>query len=634
MKLNLIGIDEKTINDLLQLKRVIDFEIDVKGEKVNIHKLDEDEKIDIEISKGIIKYKCKNHLFRALSIYIQNSTNTEFNIKEIQQIKYIGPMIDVSRNAVYKIDKLKDIMVNMAILGFNEMMLYTEDTYEISEYPYFGYLRGKYSKEELKEITNYGEILGIEVIPCIQTLAHLKQTLKWDYAKDIKDTDDVLIVGEDKTYEFIECMIRNLRDCFKSNKIHIGMDEAFGLGRGKYLDKNGYKNHYSIMTKHLDKVCEICKKYNFKPMMWDDMFFRIGSPNGTYYNLDTVIEKEIINSIPKDLSLVYWDYYHNDKESYEKLIDIRSELNNEIIFAGGIWKWTGLVPCYDKTFKTTNEAISVCKEKNIKRVIATIWGDDSDETPIDTIIPGLILFSEHAYSNNVNMKDISDKCNFLTKLNLEDFFIIQDLDKIEEGDSENLRTVNPSKYLLYQDILLGAFDAHIEDLIELKGIEFIENYYMDLSEKLINKARDNDKFYKLYKLYANLARVLSIKSIIGVKIRKTYLERNILKLKEICDVDLKELINRIDNLQESYRKIWYKERKGQGFEVIDIRLGGVRSRVISTIYRLESYINNDIQVIEELEEDRLIYNKLFNENSKQVSFNRYKDIVTQNILSW
>ncbi len=35
-------------------------------------------------------------------------------------------------------------------------------------------------------------LLGIEVVPCIQTLAHLKQTLRWPYGEGMKDTQDVL----------------------------------------------------------------------------------------------------------------------------------------------------------------------------------------------------------------------------------------------------------------------------------------------------------------------------------------------------------------------------------------------------------------------------------------------------------
>ena len=67
------------------------------------------------------------------------------------------------------------------------------------------------------------------------------------------DSEDVLLVGLEKTYKFIEEMIKSLRDSFKSKNIHIGMDEAFLLGRGEYINKNGYKNHYDIMIEHLRK---------------------------------------------------------------------------------------------------------------------------------------------------------------------------------------------------------------------------------------------------------------------------------------------------------------------------------------------------------------------------------------------
>lgn len=628
MKLKLVNLNDELLSDLREISKVINIEFCNGGEKIYVSKLDDIEENVLEISNGIVKYKNKHNLFRAIGLYAQLNKGERFYWEEKSYIPNIGPMIDASRNAVYKVDKIKDIMVTMAVLGLNRIMLYTEDTYEVEGYEYFGYLRGRYSSDELREIDKYGQTLGIEVIPCIQTLAHLKQTLKWNYGEDIKDTDDVLLVGEEKTYEFIDAMIKNIKSCFRSKKIHIGMDEAFDLGRGEYLNKNGYTNHFDIMINHLNKVYSICKSYNLEPMMWDDMFFRAGAPNGFYYNQDTFISKEIAEKIPKDLSLVYWDYYHKDRDIYRKFFDIRKVFNNKVIFAGGIWKWTGLVPNYDQTFKSSNEAMFVCKEENIKEVIITAWGDDGDETPIDTIIPGLILFAEHAYSKNIDMKWIDKRCEFFTDLKLKDFFELQNLDKIESGDSENLRTVNPSKYLLYQDILLGAFDAHIENLRDLR------TYYEKVSVDLFEIANKSRKYELLFKFYAELSKVLAIKSDIGIKIKTAYKNNNLIELINICDNTLDELIIRLDNFQNTYRQQWYKDCKGHGFEVIDIRLGGVRSRINSTKFRLKSYLNNEIDCIEELEDSRLYYSYEFNNDSHQISYNRYKDISTQSILSW
>ena len=62
----------------------------------------------------------------------------------------LGVMIDMSRNAVMSISGLKRFLPLLKKMGYNCVMLYTEDTYEIDGEPYFGYMRGRYSKDEMK----------------------------------------------------------------------------------------------------------------------------------------------------------------------------------------------------------------------------------------------------------------------------------------------------------------------------------------------------------------------------------------------------------------------------------------------------------------------------------------------------
>ncbi len=40
-------------------------------------------------------------------------------------------------------------------------MHYTEDTYEVDGEPFFGYMRGRYTKAEMKEIDAFAEELGV-----------------------------------------------------------------------------------------------------------------------------------------------------------------------------------------------------------------------------------------------------------------------------------------------------------------------------------------------------------------------------------------------------------------------------------------------------------------------------------------
>ncbi|MDO4741652.1 MAG: family 20 glycosylhydrolase, partial [Eubacteriales bacterium] len=85
---------------------------------------------------------------------------------------------DVSRGAVMKPQAVRRYIDQLACLGMNLLMLYTEDTYEVPEYPYFGHLRGRYSRSDLREIDAYAASMGVELVPCIQTLGHLLQFLQ------------------------------------------------------------------------------------------------------------------------------------------------------------------------------------------------------------------------------------------------------------------------------------------------------------------------------------------------------------------------------------------------------------------------------------------------------------------------
>ena len=78
---------------------------------------------------------------------------------------YFGIMIDCSRGAVMKVEKVKEYVDYLALFGYNMLSLYTEDTFLVDNEPRFGYLRGAYTKDEIKEIDAYCVSKGIELVP-------------------------------------------------------------------------------------------------------------------------------------------------------------------------------------------------------------------------------------------------------------------------------------------------------------------------------------------------------------------------------------------------------------------------------------------------------------------------------------
>lgn len=301
----------------------------------------------------------------------------------------LGTMIDCSRNAVASVESVKKWIDLTSSIGYNTLMLYTEDTYEVSGEPYFGYMRGRYSREELRGLDAYAKNKNMELIPCIQTLAHLNALNRWPEYKEHFDVDDILLAQDERVYLLIDHMFATLADSFTSRVVHIGMDEAHLLGRGRYADLHGVEERFGIMARHLRRVCDIGEKYGFRFLMWSDMFFRLAS-GGDYYKPET-IRDEVKKIIPDNVELVYWDYYSTDRAHYDAMLTTHEKLHPGTWFAGGLWSWAGLAPHNGYSIRTTEAALQSCAMHNTKNLLFTLWGDNGGECSRFALLPALFF---------------------------------------------------------------------------------------------------------------------------------------------------------------------------------------------------------------------------------------------------
>jgi len=586
------------------LSRELKFEVSPDGTRIKVEKSSENKLEIIKNSKEcIIKYLKPIHFFRALGLFMEAiQGNNEFHIVEEPQFITNGVMFDISQgNAVINVENVKNILNKMSLMGLNMLMLYSEDSFEIKDEPYFGYMRGKYSFTELKELDDYAYSLGIEMIPCIQTLAHLVDALKWECYWNMRDDDDTLLVGEERTYEFIEKMIASAAGPFRTKRIHIGMDEAWKLGQGEYLLKNGYRRKFDIMNEHLERVMKIVNKYGLEPIIWSDMYFRAASETGNYYDTDSIIPKDVIDKMPSGLQLAYWDYENQNENTYTKIIKKHKEFGSKPIFAGGIWSWNSYTVDYAKTFATTNPALTACKKEGIDEVFTTVWGDCGCESNVFSNLLGMQLFAEHGYSRELNIDKLKRRFKFCTGGNYDDFFKITYLDRLPETEpEEGWKYTNPSKYLMWQDILSGLFDKNIENME-------LSKYYSTLEEKMRKALPSNGEFGFIFEFLEKVCAVLSIKSEIGLKIKSAYDQENKNALKNIADIELAQLAKKVEDLRLYHLKLWMKTNKPLGWEILDIRYGGVQARINTAVFRISEYLNGKISSIDELEEERLYF---------------------------
>lgn len=547
-------------------------------------------------SSAVITYGRRVELFRGLGLLAEHSCDENYSTVQPARFKLDGVMLDCSRNGVMKLDVVKKFIRYMAVMGLDTLMLYTEDTYEIPEYPYFGYMRGRYSCDELKEMDEYAYNYGIELIPCIQTLAHLEAALRWPCFSDVKDCNNILLCGEEKTYTLIEAMIRTCRNCFRTKRIHVGMDEAHMMGLGKYLDRNGFEKRDVIFCRHLQRVNELCGKYDFKPMIWSDMFFRLAFQGNYYPTSDATFDPKVVDMVPSNVELVYWDYYHEEQKDYDFQIENHFRFHNRVIFAGGAWRWLGHGPALVKSIYQTRVALKSCLEHHVEDVFVTAWGDNGNECSFMCILPVMQQYAEFCYVGDVSDEELAKRMLTCTGESFQDMMLLDLANNVDEYHW-TCSGGNPSKYLLYMDILGGLAERHTD-------AAYPERY--EYGAKVLAEAGQRSPSYGyMYDTVSKLCSLLALKSRVGVDAQVAYKAGDSDALKIIAEQILPELLNRFVAFHESTYVQWMTECKANGYEVLDLRLGGLESRARTAIKRLNLYLDGKIDRLDELEEKRL-----------------------------
>lgn len=574
----------------------------------------------LDVKNGIaeLAYGSYPALCRGL-LTLYSTKETSLHCEEVSFCKDLGYMVDCSRNAVIRLEQLKKMIRVLALMGYTYVGLYMEDTIAVEEEPYLGYMRGAMTPSELKEADEYAKQFGMEIRPYVQTLAHFNQITRYEHYDDMIDCDDILLAGEEKTYEFLEHLIGTLSETLSTRNINIGMDEAHMVGLGKYLSQHGYTERFQIMEKHLKRVLSITRKYGFKAEMWSDMFFRLAY-DGQYYVKDKEIEYQL--NIPSDVKLMYWDYYSLDTNHYDQMIVQHKKITQNVGFAGGAWKWHGFVPHNHFSYHASVAAFKACRKNQIDSIVITGWGDNGGEASQFSNLPALYADAEFAYTCCAENEEPleTEKFRVLTGITYDEFMYMDDVNLLPE---DKKKTANSSKYLLYNDVLIGTFDSVVDE-------EVPEHYVK--TAKAMGRLSETSTYGYLFKTQEMLCRVLALKSDLGVRIRKAYKDGDKTELEKIAKEDIPALLICVDDFYHVFEYQWHLENKSFGFEVQCVRIGGLKQRINYVKDILERYLANEVSQIDELEIEYLPFAYSSGDDIRQLGYNLWRNTVSPSVV--
>ena len=142
---------------------------------------------------------------------------------------------------------------------------------------------------------------------------------------------------------------------------------------------------------------------------------------------------------------------------------------------------------------------------------------------------------------------------------------------------------------------IRMYDCHVD-------MSF-KSHYRRCAEELRAIAQKGGEYACMFRTLALLSEVLAKKATLGLEAKAAYDGEDKAALLQTADICIKTA-GLVEQFKHALKDQWFQENKAFGYEVLDIRLGGLMERLKSCASRMADYAEGKITCIEELEETR------------------------------
>lgn len=317
-----------------------------------------------------ISYSAPNGLYYALATLRQLARLNEgtipyCEIKDQPDMKIRGYSDDISRGQISTLENFKDIIRRLSEIKCNLYMPYIEDTIQLDCAPSSGRFSDPVSKEEWKELCAYAKDYYVQITPIINTLGH------WNKNASLQDFRDLMLKTAEGTVtaaldarkqevkDMVLAMVDEAIEVFgDSAYIHVGGDEV-----AEYTNQFGKEQAAEIFNEHFKMLNEHLKSKGKHMMMYSDMYTPVW---GNYQ-----LHLEAIDSMPDDITFVYWDYACRD---HYKNIDSLKARKKKFIISPATHSWNRFLPQHYASWLNT-KSVAAQTALDSEGMIMSSWCD-------------------------------------------------------------------------------------------------------------------------------------------------------------------------------------------------------------------------------------------------------------------
>ena len=466
-------------------------------------------------------------------------------------LEYRGWMDDISRGPIPTMDFLKKEIRTLASYKMNFFQLYTEHVFKLESHPDIAPTDGL-TAQEIKELTEYAKQYYVEFMGNQQCFAHAEKTLRIPFYDNIADTKYNFDPSNPETYKFLDDVFAEVAPAYESKFFNINCDETEGLGSGKaknYVEKTGKDEVY---CEHINKVCQILKKYDKTVMMWGDIVAK---------------NPKMIEKLPADLQFIVWSYGAGD--DYMEMLRPFKESGHEFWAASGASCWSTAFPDIETYIKNIANFARDAHKSGAKGLMNTAW-DDYGESFFSSTWHSMLWCAEMTWNP-------SNGAGF------DERFGAQFLGASLNGaNAINALKSCVENFSALDEPLLEFFPNQISEEAAISNKKR-QKEALNLYENLISikeNAKENTEFLDCAIVAAYRAYTTATKNLLKAQLYNTLQNHDIQSVKNTKE-SIKAFIPILQKLKYDYIRLWDSECRAYSRNIVEARFDKIMQDILN-----------------------------------------------------
>ena len=223
-----------------------------------------------------------------------------------------GVMLDISRDKVYRMDTLYELIDRLAGWKINQVQLYTEHTFAYRNHPEVWKNASPMTAEEILALDAFCQERFIELVPNQNSFGHMDRWLTLERYAPLAETFDwydtpwgglrmkgpFSLAPEAKgSFELVSSLYDELLPNFTSRMFNVGCDETIDLGQGASREICQRRGKGRVYLDFLLRIYQDVTRRGYTMQFWGDIL------NNEH--------PDLVADLPRDLIALNWGYEAN-----------------------------------------------------------------------------------------------------------------------------------------------------------------------------------------------------------------------------------------------------------------------------------------------------------------------------------